>query len=33
MKDDVFGRRFVKFVIAVLGAGPAIRNATLLLMG
>lgn len=33
LKDDAFVRRFVKFVIVVLGLGPAIRNATLLLMG
>ena len=33
MKDDEFGRRFIKFVILVLGAGPAIRNTVLLLLG
>ncbi|MFH1055181.1 MAG: DUF63 family protein [Candidatus Altiarchaeota archaeon] len=33
LKDDEFSRRFIKFVIVVLGAGPAIRNMTLLLMG
>jgi uncharacterized membrane protein len=33
MKDDKFGRRFVKFVIFVLGMGPGIRNMTMLLMG
>ena len=33
MRDDEFGRRFIKFVIVVLGAGPAIRNLTLLLLG
>ncbi len=33
MKDDEFGRRFIKFVILVLGAGPAIRNTILLIMG
>jgi uncharacterized membrane protein len=33
MKDDEFGRRFIKLVILVLGAGPAIRNTVLLLLG
>jgi len=33
MKDDEFGRRFIKFVILVLGLGPAIRNTILLIMG
>ncbi|MBU0762047.1 MAG: DUF63 family protein [Candidatus Altiarchaeota archaeon] len=33
LKDDVFSRRFTKLVIVILGAGPAIRNSTLLLMG
>jgi uncharacterized membrane protein len=33
MKDDEFGRRFIKFVILVLGAGPAIRNTILLILG
>jgi uncharacterized membrane protein len=33
MRDDEFGRRFIKFVIIVLGAGPAIRNSILLLLG
>ena len=33
MRGDEFGRRFVKFVIVVLGAGPAIRNTVLLLLG
>jgi len=33
MKNDEFGRRFIKFVILVLGAGPAIRNSILLLLG
>jgi uncharacterized membrane protein len=33
MKDDEFGRRFIKFVILVLGAGPAMRNTVLLLLG
>ncbi len=33
LADDKFARRFVKFVIVVLGAGPGIRNMTLLLMG
>jgi uncharacterized membrane protein len=33
MREDEFGRRFIKFVILVLGAGPAIRNSVLLLLG
>jgi len=33
MADDEFGRRFIKFVILVLGAGPAIRNTVLMLLG
>jgi uncharacterized membrane protein len=33
MRDDEFGRRFVKFVVLVLGAGPAVRNTVLLLLG
>ncbi|MBD3388270.1 MAG: DUF63 family protein [Candidatus Altiarchaeales archaeon] len=33
VRDDEFTRRFVKFVVVVLGAGPGLRNATLLLMG
>jgi len=33
LKDDTFARRFVKFVIVVLGMGPGLRNMTLLLMG
>jgi uncharacterized membrane protein len=33
MKGDDFGRRFIKFVILVLGAGPAIRNSILLVLG
>jgi len=30
--DDVLSRRLVKFVVLVLGAGPAIRDATLVLL-
>ncbi|MFH1403921.1 MAG: DUF63 family protein [Candidatus Altiarchaeota archaeon] len=33
MKDDVFGRRFVKLVILVLGLGPGVRNTILMLLG
>ena len=33
VKDDVFDRRFIKFVIVILGLGPGIRNLTLLMMG
>jgi uncharacterized membrane protein len=33
LKDDEFARRFVKFVIVVLGAGPAVRNTSLMLLG
>jgi uncharacterized membrane protein len=33
MAGDEFGRRFVKLVIIVLGAGPAVRNSILLLLG
>lgn len=33
LKDEDFTRKFVKFVIVVLGAGPAIRNSTLIIMG
>ncbi len=33
MRGDEFGRRFIKFVIIVLGAGPAIRNSILLILG
>jgi uncharacterized membrane protein len=33
LKDDEFSRRFMKFVILVLGAGPAIRNSILILLG
>jgi uncharacterized membrane protein len=32
MRDDEFGRRFVKLVILVLGLGPAIRNTTLMIL-
>lgn len=32
LEDDVLSRRLVKFVVLVLGAGPAIRDAALVLL-
>ncbi|MFC2162464.1 DUF63 family protein [Candidatus Altiarchaeota archaeon] len=32
MADDLFGKRFVKFVILVLGIGPGIRNMILMIL-
>jgi uncharacterized membrane protein len=32
LRDDELSRRLVKFVVLVLGAGPAIRDASLVLL-
>ncbi|MCX6695475.1 MAG: DUF63 family protein [Candidatus Altiarchaeota archaeon] len=32
MKNDEFGRRFIKLVIIIIGLGPAIRNTVLMLL-
>jgi len=33
MADDDFGRKFLKFVVAILGLGPGTRNMTLMILG